>query len=369
MKVGIITMPLCANYGGTLQNWALQQVLIRMGHEPITLRFPVVYQGMSSVHYWLKVFPMQLIRYIAHKFIVGKYEMPPTIGAWKKSVSGMERFVDEHINVTEFLPNLSMADLNKYDVDSLIVGSDQIWRPVMYDAINYYFLGFAKDSDIQRIAYAPSVALDEWPFNKETTIQLRELIKKFSAVSVREESSVQLVKKNLGVDAQWVLDPTMLLAKEDYLELCKDEPKSAESFVFAYILDMTTEKRKMVEQLSKALGFNVKYLTADKVKEQDTIEKWLANFRDSKFVITDSYHGTVFSLIFQKQFYCFYNNYRGKARMDSLKKISGLVDSFGQDVDESIVGNIDYSVVEKKINGMIYASMLFLKDSLEKHRQ
>lgn len=66
MRIGIITMPLCANYGGTLQNWALQQVLKKMGHEPITMRFPVMYQGMASVHYWKKVFPMQAARYIYH---------------------------------------------------------------------------------------------------------------------------------------------------------------------------------------------------------------------------------------------------------------------------------------------------------------
>ena len=308
---------------------------------------------------------MQLIRYMAHKFTVREYEMPPTIGAWKKSVSGMERFVDEHINVTEYMPNLTMDDVRMYGIEALIVGSDQIWRPVKYDAVKYYFLGFAKDSDIRRVAYAPSVALDEWPFMEETTVQLRHLIKKFSAVSVREESSVQLVKENLGVDAQWVLDPTMLLAKEDYLELCKNEPKSAESFVFAYILDMTSEKRRIVEQLSNTFGCKVKYLTADKVKEEDTIERWLANFRDARFVITDSYHGTVFSLIFQKHFYCFYNNYRGKARMDSLKKISGLVDRFGQDVADSTLDSINYVEVEKIICDMRHESIIFLKNSLE----
>ena len=302
MKIGIVTMPLCANYGGTLQNWALQQVLIRMGHEPITLRFPVMYQGMSSLHYWTKVFPMQAMRFVAHKFVGGKYEMPLAIGLWKESVRGMERFVDEHINVTEYLPNLSMDDVRRYGVEALIVGSDQIWRPVMYDAVKYYFLGFTGDSDILRVAYAPSVALDKWPYKEEVTVKLRELIKKFSAVSVREASSVQLVKENLGVDAQWVLDPTMLLKKEDYIDVCKNEPESNEPFVFAYILDMTDEKRQMAEKTAKTLGCGVRYLSADKVKKEDTIEKWLANFRDAKYVITDSYHGTVFSLIFQKQF-------------------------------------------------------------------
>ena len=362
MKVGIITMPLCANYGGTLQNWALQQVLIKMGHEPITLRFPVMYQGMSSAHYWLKVFPMQFARFVAHKLLGGKYEMPLTIGSWKKSVSGMESFVDKYINVTEYLPNLTMDDVKRYGIEALLVGSDQIWRPVMYDAVKCYFLGFAKDSDILRVAYAPSVALDEWPFNEETTAKLRELIKKFSAVSVREESSVKLIRENLGVDAKWVLDPTMVLGKDDYMAVCKDVPVSEESFVFAYILDMNEDKCKMAERVAKRYGCNVRYLTADKVKSEDTIEKWLANFRDTQFVITDSYHGTVFSLIFQKQFYCFYNTYRGNARMDSLKKISGLDERFLMaplDTDTQCK-EIDYFEVNKKIDLKRSESLNFL---------
>lgn len=358
-------MPLCANYGGTLQNWALQQVLKRMGHEPITLRFPVMYQGMSSLHYWTRVFPMQAARYVAHKFIGGKYEMPLTIGPWKKSVRGMERFVDEYINVTEYLPNLNMDDVRRYGLEALVVGSDQIWRPVKYDAVKYYFLGFTGDSDILRIAYAPSVALEEWPYKPEVTVQLRELVKKFSAVSVREKSSVKLVKDNLGVDAEWVLDPTMLLKKEDYLEVCKDELKNNEPFVFAYILDVSEEKRKMAEQTAKQLGCSVKYLSADKVKESDSIEKWLANFRDAKYIITDSYHGTVFSLIFQKEFYCFYNKYRGNARMDSLKEISGLEERF---ISEAVkVGTdrtIDYAKAEERLLRMKAESRRFLEENL-----
>ena len=357
-------MPLCANYGGTLQNWALQQVLKQMGHEPITLRFPVGCQGMTASYYWTRVFPMKFFRYIAHKLCGRKYEKPVIYGAWRRSVRGMERFVDENINCTEYLPSLSIEDVQRYGVEAIIVGSDQIWRPVMYDAVKYYFLGFARESDILRIAYAPSVALDVWPFNEETTAQLRELIKKFSAVSVREESSVKLIKDNLCVDAQWVLDPTMLLKRDDYLEVCKDVKKSKEFFVFAYILDMTDEKKAMAEKVAKTCGCSVKYLTADKVKEDDTIEKWLANFRDAKFVVTDSYHGTVFSLIFKKQFYCFYNTYRGNARMDSLKSISGLDDRFIMNLVDVAGTSIDYNSVDNNIKDMRKASWDFLEASL-----
>lgn len=364
MKIGIITMPLCANYGGTLQNWALQQVLIKLGHNPITLRFPVMYQNMSSVHYWTRVFPMQVARYVYYKYKGRKYEMPLTIGPWKKNVKGMERFVDDHISVTEYLPNLNMDDVRRYGIEALVVGSDQIWRPVMYDAVKYYFLGFTGDSDILRIAYAPSVALDEWPYKSEVTVKLRELIKKFSAVSVREKSSVKLVKDNLGVDAQWVLDPTMLLGIEDYLEICKGVQKNKTPFIFAYILDVTKEKQKMVELTARKLACSVRWLTADKVKADDTIERWLANFRDAKYVITDSYHGTVFSLIFQKEFYCFYNNYRGNARMDSLKEISGIEDRFVNVAVESPWNKIDYPTVKSNIDKMREKSWAYLKKNL-----
>ena len=168
----------------------------------------------------------------------------------------------------------------------------------------------------------------------------------------------------LNVDAQWVLDPTMLLKKEDYIEVCRNVPESKESFVFAYILDMTDEKRKMADQAAKTLGCSVRYLSADKVKKEDTIEKWLANFRDARYVITDSYHGTVFSLIFQKQFYTFYNTYHGNARMDCLKGVSGLEDRFLTEPANEFVEEIEYHAVEERINRMREVSESFWVKSL-----
>lgn len=135
-------------------------------------------------------------------------------------------------------------------------------------------------------------------------------------------------------------------------------------FVFAYILDMTDEKRQMAENTAKTLGCGVRYLSADKVKKEDTIEKWLANFRDARYVITDSYHGTVFSLIFQKQFYTFYNTYRGNARMDSLKGVSGLEDRFLTEPANEFVEEIEYHAVEERINRMREVSESFLVKSL-----
>ena len=149
------------------------------------------------------------------------------------------------------------------------------------------------------------------------------------------------------------------------MEVCKNVPVCNVLFVFAYILDMTDEKLKMAEQTAKTLDCSVRYLTADKVKEEDTIEKWLANFRDAKYVITDSYHGTVFSLIFQKQFYTFYNNYRGNARMDSLKEISGLVNRFITKPVEVLGEKIWYNDVEERLERLREESEVYLSTNLK----
>lgn len=141
--------------------------------------------------------------------------------------------------------------------------------------------------------------------------------------------------------------------------------ESKEPFVFAYILDMTDEKQNMAELIAKKQGCNVRFLTADKVKSNDTIEKWLANFRDAKYVIIDSYHGTVFSLIFQKQFYTFYNTYRGNARMDSLKEISGLVNRFITKPVEVLGEKISYNDVEEKLERLREESEIFLSTNLK----
>lgn len=362
-------MPLLANYGGTLQNWALQQVLKRMGHEPITLRFPAEYQGMSTSRYWLRVYPEQLVRYIAHRLLGRKYDKPELIGQWRKRIVGMERFVTEHINVTDFLPNLTMDDVRRYGVEALVVGSDQIWRPVMYDVVKYYFCGFAKDSSIPRIAYAPSIALYKWPHKEEVTAQLRELIKQFAALSVRESSSVPLLKENLGVDAKWVLDPTMLLTKVDYIDLCESVPLNREPFVFAYFLDITSAKNDLAVKVAEKLGCSIRYLTAGKVAAGDTIEKWLANFRDARYVVTDSFHGTIFSILFNNNFFSIYNMIRGKARMDNLRILTGLNDCFvsEEDIPDLLIeddNEINYSMVEEKINNMRLFSIDYLEHNL-----
>ena len=364
MKIGIATMPLCANYGGTLQNYALQKVLTDLGHEPITLRLATGYQGVSKAEFLFLRYPERLAKHLV-KRLIGRPSLPPEpYDAWKKSVSGMERFVTEHIQTTPYLREITLDAIDKYGIEAVVVGSDQIWRPSVLNVLNNYFCGFAKDRDIPRISYAASFALDKWPFNPEMTAQIKPLIRQFKAVSVRERNAVDLCRENLDVEAQWVLDPTMLLDKEDYCKLCEAVPKCDKRFVFAYLLDKSPEKVKMAERVAKSCGCEVKYITG-KVSAEDTIEKWLASFRDAEYVVTDSFHGTAFSLIFNKQFYCFYNPKRGNGRMDSLKLLTGLNDRFITSANDMTAKALDYNAFADKIQEMKQKSLRFLGTQLE----
>ena len=203
------------------------------------------------------------------------------------------------------------------DTEAIIVGSDQVWRPKYNYRIEDMFLKFAEKLPVRRIAYAASFGVDNWEYTSKQTFECAALAKKFDAISVREESGVKLCKEHLGVDATWVLDPTLLLTKEDYESICRDTPVCNEKYIAVYVLDENENVTATYEKESAARGLVVKKFHADS-ESTLTVPEWLAMFRDASFVVTDSFHGTVFSIICGKEFKCIYNEGRGAARFESL---------------------------------------------------
>ena len=150
----------------------------------------------------------------------------------------------------ELVANLNL--LNEKDFDAIIVGSDQVWRTCYNPQIENAFLDFAKEwKHVRRIAYAPSFGIDEWEYSEEQTQKCRQLVQKFDAVSVREVSGVKLCREYLGVEAKHVLDPTMLLDKEDYLYLIsRAEVVRHSNTLLQYVLDKN-EDRVAIEGIGK----------------------------------------------------------------------------------------------------------------------
>lgn len=324
MRINIITQPLFCNYGGILQNYALQKVLRDLGHEPLTLNRPTPKRGHAPI--WKEI--AYIGRNLIKKF---KKEWPwPTLLNYKvneieHTLSYPQRqFISKHINKIDIEPPFTADKLKNYHADAYIVGSDQVWRPWCSPYMANCFFDFAKDEHIKRIAYAASFGTDKWEMDEGTTEEARFLAKRFKAISVREESGVGLCKKNLGVDARHMPDPTLLLTADDYITLTSDDDHPHDDYIAAYILDPNTSKHKEIKKLSKKLGLRV--VNVGKVTKHgfDSIEYWLATIAHARHVITDSFHGTVFSLIFQRPVNILSNDMRGNARLESLLAMCGL---------------------------------------------
>jgi len=194
-------------------------------------------------------------------------------------------------------------------------------------------------------------------------------------ISVREESGKHLCHQHFGLNAQLVADPTLLLTENDYVRLLdnKTERNAEEGKIMVYMLDRTEEKKQFVESMSKRLNLDTFIANSDvdnrklpiEKRVQPPVEEWLRGFKDAKYVITDSFHACVFSIIFQKQFIVLGNEERGMARFESLLKQFGLEDRLVQtDNIPTDIPDIDYSTVEPKVEQLRQQSLDILKNSL-----
>ena len=247
----------------------------------------------------------------------------------------------------------NFADI-KNDYNSYIVGSDQVWRKEYvsgkwkesWKSHEPLFLKFTKDWNVRRIAYSASYGKEDFDFKDNKDVL--NCLNRFDAISMRELDATKYIESITNVSTTNTCDPTMLLNKEDYLDICKDV-KQKESGLFAYILD----KNVQLDSIITNAKINKMSLT------QNSVEDWLACYRDCKCVVTDSYHGVVFSIIFNKPFICLVNKGRGGSRFETLKKLFNIENRFVENEKE-----VDYNLLKESPN-IDYAKLVELsKDYL-----
>lgn len=322
-KVGIISVPLDMNPGGVIQSYVLENLIESFGYEATTI----------SVH--RPAYPTHL------------------------------KFADYMMNIkmlpfSEHSRKIPYHLIARKEFDTIVIGSDQIWTRTEID-IKEIFLDFTKGWCINRFVYGASFGTSEWQYSEEDSKYVNLMLKKyFNGVSIREIDGVQNCKKYFKINAKLVLDPVFLYDKEFYLDLCKSVPQQ-EQGVMCHILDSSSEKDKFIGKVCKEFG--VKRAIYDK----ENVESWLAAIRDSKFVITDSYHGCVFSIVFGKPFLYFYNKKRGGARFDSLDLIFGIKDRLIIDLNKINVNSLEKPVILKdNFSKLRRESLYFLKKNLRK---
>ena len=375
-RIGIITLPGYYNYGNRLQNYALQQVLKSLNCTVETIRVEdntkITSNVNNSIRDRLKKFkgdtPFDTLKKIKQELLnkLNKYKIEKS---WAQKASIFIDFSKEHIVETDFI--ISSNDIpanlsNQYDF--FIAGSDQIWNPFFNLGSSIYFLAFAPE--IKRITYAASFGFSQLPEEHRKTY--KEWLHGILNLSVREDDAAVIIKDLTGKEALVHVDPTLLLKREDWIKIVKKAPeKPAEGYIFTYFLTkISREQKRKIEQISRSKKLKI-------INIGDF--SWKNNYRtgpgefidyinDSIVVFTDSFHGAVFSIIFNKPFVIYERDekYSMYSRMNTLLEKFNFKSRKSENIktDEDVF-NIDYSHVPAILQKERNRAFDYLKKSLQ----
>lgn len=330
MKIGLVTIFNVPNYGAMLQCYSLCTYLQELGHDVVLFDIPL--SNRNSLKNRLK-------RITTLKFIddfIGKY-----------------------------LPRITDNLHEKCDL--YLVGSDQVWNPdIVGDKLKEFLLDFAPE-DSCKASYASSIGITEWN-HKELNGKMKKLLGKFKHITVREDSAVELLKKEFNIYSEKVLDPSFLLPSNRLENLLIENEPSCElvTFKLVYSYEWYLEARELSRKMKmKWTELNPRLLKKyNEIKGLNivstSVERWVTIIAKSNFFITDSFHGCVFALLFKKQFVVVVGMKDRFTRIQSLLSALSLehriVDSVvkAKDVFENNV--IDYDIVTKKIENLVFES-------------
>lgn len=323
IKVGIIGLEHSQNIGNNLLKYAIYIKLIELGFEP---------------------------------YIVGM-----------KFLNDSFSFIQNNTNLR--LINNSFSEIKKNDYDILMVNSDQTWRKwnekYFYDIA---FLKFAYNWDKPKFVYGASLGTNNWEYNKEDEKISKNLLKDFTGISVREKGAITLIENNLGIKPIFVLDPTLLIDKKYYLNLIADynnKIDNCKNNIFVYSILNLIEIKRLTKRLSMTFHYKINWVTP---YSQNQIKKFIYGVNNSQAIITDSYHGTLFSIIFNKPFIAFVYDKSGNDRFNTLKELFNLENRIF-----NLNTNPDVSLLETpliinrtKLNLLKKKSIIFLSKNLNK---
>lgn len=368
MKIAILTQPLHNNYGGLLQAYALQHYLKNQGHDVLTIDFP---WNRKLRYFGIKTIIGNIIRkYVLLRPI--KSIFPLTDEQMRSIGQHTNRFTAQHIRTTQKI--YSMAEfsyIKQYGFDAYVVGSDQVWRPAYSPGMPAFFLSFLnKEDNVKRVAYAASFGVDNCDeFSANQLTEYATLLQRFDAVGVREDSAVKLCHQCFGTTAEHVIDPTLLLEKETYCQLVvQDNIPASNGNMMVYVLDKAPEKQQIINAVASTRGLKPYTVMPEQNGVYPPVTQWLRGFMDAEYVVTDSFHGVAFSIIFNKPFIAIGNHDRGLARFTSVLKMFGLENRLifrSSDLSIEIINSqIDFDRVNKMRSCMIDFSHTFIKNGL-----
>ena len=363
LKVYGLTYDHTTNYGSCFQAYALQHTIENMviqGEHPSYFLIPLstfrdspVIASSKNVSFIIHV--KRILRKLI-KFIHRKQFIP------------FEKDFMKYANCHRF------ADLSllNNDADAFVCGSDVIWNPDFNSRRGVFFLDFATK---HKFSYAASVGKAE--VDKEYITFMKEELASFDAISVREKTSLKIVKKCTEKDVQVVVDPVILLDSEEWEKVMVKQPCN-NKYIFAYTTHFNNTFKTFLQALKKKTGLQVILFewneSVSKLIKHGMLfvqspNEWVSLLKEAEYVVTNSFHATVFSVIFHKKFYTVVDTDRTKGtnvRMYDFLNTIGLESRFCSSVPDTIdLSEIDYTTADEKIASMRTESLAYIQRNLE----
>lgn len=358
MKIGILTFHRALNYGALLQAYALQETLANRGNQAEIIDYQC--EPLEKPYYYPSFSERKSLKDKLKFIIQGKNELGrrERFEAFRKKWLHLSQPYDE---------KTVSAAADRYD--RFVTGSDQVFNYKAHDFDRTFFLDFVKDPK-KKYSYAASFGLSRIP--EEYAEAYCGLLSSFARCSVREKQGVEILKA-LGINGGRIdLDPTFLLTKDQWIQKF-DLQKKQENYIFAYYFELTPSLKAFVEKLAKETGLKVKYLgcafrnpfacRCESIPQADPVD-FVDAVYNAKYVVTNSFHGTAFSINFNKTFFVelLQTGASVNSRLTNILSITGLenrilADSGSMQPDTGIAWN----VVNDKIKTMREDSIAFIR--------
>lgn len=358
--IGIITYHRSQNYGAQLQAYATRTALEQMGHQAEVIDCNRIGEEKKLFHWnfrdmrgFLGAFRNNILSLVCEK------------KRWRK----FAEFSERHIGLSAPCPTRADLESRCARYDTVITGSDQVWHPQICEGDTAFFLDLPLRSE-QKIAYAPSFGVAE--YSEEEAQRYMPFIQDIGHLSVREEAGQRLIRKHLNREAPLVLDPTMLLTKEDWNPLATPAPYKRYLLYFT-ILDEPPGLDAMVRRIAAERRLSIVRIGSlkDLLKpgfinaRANGPQEFLGLVRDAELVVTTSFHGTVFSILFEKDFLSVLNNNNRNSRLETLAEQLGTESQLVRDVSAfTSVAKPDYHHIRARLAARREESLQFLRDAL-----
>lgn len=355
-EICILTFEFNYNYGAVLQAYALSEKLKEFGYTPVILN-----RGWKD--------------YINNR--IKLKDIPGYLMGYFITLRHFYRFKRKYLRLSKPIRNREEELDFCSQFKTVIVGSDQIWNDEIFESMGCHYFAECFPISTKRIAYAVSFGKDSFRIPILYKKKILDLLSDFESISVREYSG-KLILKKLGFDSTFVLDPTFLISSECYpVKSGKDKNK----YICKYFLDEDEEKDNILKKIASYFNlpirnnylnrdFNIPIIRRIVNNKYPSVEKWLYNIKNAQFVVTDSYHGMIFSLIFKKQFIVVKNPKRGNARFESLLKLlfleNRLIKSASELNEELLNNRIDFQKIGSIIEKYRIDSLNYLYSELNK---